>query len=228
MKVIEPTFKGKSIKFWQTAIIYCRYKLSSFAPKYQSDVDLAERINYIIQNWILVEGFTKEIVWCHLDNLAMKNSSSLLDMDAAIDLRDKVKVADWKKTKLLAKEYGFDISRLIPNDMWLMICKLDEFRNGIVHSNDLQIMFGRDRGYSKPEEVEHFQSAIDHFSKAGIQMMDKEVMNSDNFENIIAEMFNSKFLNYIFEETIKYCFELLKHVDDNGWLQKQLESWLKS
>lgn len=190
-----------------------RNKLSTIEDYPSNEVDLAERVNFIVQVWILIEGFTKEVVWKYLSDLALVEGKSLDEKRIAVKCSEKVISADWKRIKQYCNDNGLDLSTVINQDLWKtieMICKL---RNGMVHSNDLQLMFNDKWSYERPEEIKYFQEALDHFSREKLKIMDKAVMKSGDSTQIIKEIFKTDLLKHMFDEAIKYCYELLEHIE---------------
>lgn len=214
MGVIQPTFQGQNIEFWKFSAIYCKSNLQGLQQYLQSADDLANRISIVIHTWILIEGFTKEVVWDHLITMRSLDESRF---DKLQELAERVKASDWKGTKEAGKNNGLDIANLIDADLWRTINKINDFRNAVMHSNDLKIMFAYKTGYTRPETIEHFQDALDHFKNPRIGVMDKTILRGNDFDKMIAEIFNSKFLNYIFEKAKEYCLTIGKE-RQNGWL----------
>ncbi|MBK9722476.1 MAG: hypothetical protein IPO78_12800 [Saprospiraceae bacterium] len=70
------------------------------------------------------------------------------------------------------------------------------------------------------------QTALDHFSREKLNLLNKEVMKSYYFAGIISELFKADFLRYLFNESIEYCYELLNHIEYD-WLKTQLHAVLK-
>lgn len=194
MRIIQPTFKGQNIEFWKFSAIYCKSNLQHLQHYFKSDDDLANRISIVIHTWILIEGFTKQVVWAHLLDKSLIEKSRF---DELQELAERVKATDWKGTKEAGKNNGLDISNLLDVDLWRTINKINDFRNAVMHSNDLKIMFAYKTGYTRPETIEHFQDALDHFKNPRIGVMDKDILRGNDFDEMISEIFNSTFLNYI-------------------------------
>ena len=205
MPTIQPTYQGQNLEFWRLSIIYCKNNLIGLQHYPQSQIDLANRIGIIIHTWILIEGFTKEVVWDHLIQLSMEDENNFNELQ---EFAEKVKASDWKVTKAIAKDNGLDFPNTVDADLWRTICKINDFRNAIFHSNDLRIMFAYNNNYTKPETIQHFQDALDHFKNPRIGVMDKTKLRGNNFDEMINEIFNSTFLNYIFKEAKEYCLTI--------------------
>lgn len=182
--------------------------------------DLATRISIVIHTWILIEGFTKEIVW---DYLIYKSTEDESRFDELQVLAEKVKASDWKGTKEASKNNGLDIAQIIDDHdthLWRTINKINDIRNAVMHSNDLKIMLAYKTGYTRPEIIEHFQDALDHFKNPRIGIVDKNVLRGNDFNKMIAEIFNSTFLNYIFDKSKEYCLTIGAG-RQNGYLIKR-------
>lgn len=214
---------SKKLQFWKQSIVYCNKLNPTLHEYWQDELDLSQRINYILNCWMIIEGVTKDAISYKLLRSLVKNGE--IDKEQQKD-GFGVLNKDWKKIKDIANKYNIDLEQIVGTQMWRTICKIDDLRNGIIHSNDLSIFLTNKDSFNKSWVVKNFRDAIDHFCSAAINKIDKTVMKGKDFDHQVAEIFNKEFLEYIFSETIGYCNKVCDALNQ-GFVKAEIARTMK-